>query len=192
MSIVGTRVPHAGEKDSGRPEKFSVREHRSLFPPETGERTPPTGRRFPVSGEINSAWLARGRTREARQACVQNGHFDGRSAMGYTIGYFHTVMPLVSEADMARGAAPLLRAMHQELLEVSTYVSMTVAHHMQLLCSRTCSAQPATRWLVGRLSALASRATPPRLALTPRTRRMQRCGRPSKTPTTSTASACSA
>ena len=28
-----------------------------------------------------------------------------------------------------------------------------------------------------------SRATPPRLALTPRTRRMQRCGRPSKTPT---------
>ena len=36
-----------------------------------------------------------------------------------TIGYFHTVMPLVSEADMARGAAPLLRAMHQELLEVS-------------------------------------------------------------------------
>ena len=54
---------------------------------------------------------------------------------------------------------------------------------MQLLCSRTCSAQPATRWLVGRLSALASRATPPRLALTPRTRRMQRCGRPSKTPT---------
>ena len=49
---------------------------------------------------------------------------------------------------------------------------------MQLLCSRTCSAQPATRWLVGRLSALASRATPPRLALTPRTRRMQRCGRP--------------
>ena len=51
---------------------------------------------------------------------------------------------------------------------------------MQLLCSRTCSAQPATRWLVGRLSALASRATPPRLALTPRTRRMQRCGRPSR------------
>jgi len=49
---------------------------------------------------------------------------------------------------------------------------------MQLLCSRTCSAQQATRWLVGRLSALASRATPPRLALTPRTRRMQRCGRP--------------
>ena len=49
---------------------------------------------------------------------------------------------------------------------------------MQLLCSRTCSAQPAARWLVGRLSALASRATPPRLALTPRTRRMQRCGRP--------------
>ena len=48
------------------------------------------------------------------------------------------------------------------------------------LCSRTCSAQPATRWLVGRLSALASRATPPRLALTPRTRRMQRCGRPSR------------
>ena len=47
-------------------------------------------------------------------------------------------------------------------------------------------------WLVGRLSALASRATPPRLALTPRTRRMQRCGRPSKTPTTSAASACSA
>ena len=40
--------------------------------------------------------------------------------------------------------------------------------------------QPATRWLVGRLSALASRATPPRLALTPRTRRMQRCGRPSR------------
>ena len=38
----------------------------------------------------------------------------------------------------------------------------------------------ATRWLVGRLSALASRATPPRLALTPRTRRMQRCGRPSR------------
>ena len=37
-----------------------------------------------------------------------------------TIGYFHTVMPLVSEADMARGAAPLFRAMHQELLEVST------------------------------------------------------------------------
>ena len=37
-----------------------------------------------------------------------------------------------------------------------------------------------------------SRATPPRLALTPRTRRMQRCGRPSKTPTTSAASACSA
>jgi len=36
-----------------------------------------------------------------------------------TIGYFHTVMPLVSEADMAHGAAPLLRAMHQELLEVS-------------------------------------------------------------------------
>ena len=61
-----------------------------------------------------------------------------------------------------------------------------------ILCSRTCSAQPATRWLVGRLSALASRATPPRLALTPRTRRMQRCGRPSKTPTTSAASACSA
>ena len=60
-----------------------------------------------------------------------------------------------------------------------------------ILCSRTCSAQPATRWLVGRLSALASRATPPRLALTPRTRRMQRCGRPSKTPTTSAASACS-
>ena len=32
--------------------------HRSLFPPEAGERTPrgPTGRRFPVSGEINSAW----------------------------------------------------------------------------------------------------------------------------------------
>eukprot|EP00964_Phaeocystis_antarctica_P164834 scaffold143730_cov136-Phaeocystis_antarctica.AAC.1 len=28
-------------------------------------------------------------------------------------------MPLVSVADMARGAAPLLRAMHQELLEVS-------------------------------------------------------------------------
>ena len=51
---------------------------------------------------------------------------------------------------------------------------------MQLLCSRTCSAQPATRWLVGRLSALASRAPPPRLALTPRTRRMQRCGRPSR------------
>ena len=51
---------------------------------------------------------------------------------------------------------------------------------MQLLCSRTCSAQPAARWLVGRLSALASRATPPRLALTPRTRRMQRCGRPSR------------
>ena len=51
---------------------------------------------------------------------------------------------------------------------------------MQLLCSRSCSAQPATRWLVGRLSALASRATPPRLALTPRTRRMQRCGRPSR------------
>ena len=44
--------------------------------------------------------------------------------------------------------------------------------------ARTCSAQQATRWLVGRLSALASRATPPRLALTPRTRRMQRCGRP--------------
>ena len=42
------------------------------------------------------------------------------------------------------------------------------------------AAQPATRWLVGRLSALASRATPPRLALTPRTRRMQRCGRPSR------------
>ena len=37
-----------------------------------------------------------------------------------TIGYFHTVLPLVSEADMARGAAPLFRAMHQELLEVST------------------------------------------------------------------------
>ena len=51
---------------------------------------------------------------------------------------------------------------------------------MQLLCSRTCSAQPAAGWLVGRLSALASRATPPRLALTPRTRRMQRCGRPSR------------
>ena len=47
-----------------------------------------------------------------------------------------------------------------------------------MLCSRSCSAQPASRWLVGRLSALASRATPPRLALTPRTRRMQRCGRP--------------
>ena len=33
------------------------------------------------------------------------------------------------------------------------------------------------------LRASPARATPPRLALTPRTRRMQRCGRPSKTPT---------
>ena len=48
---------------------------------------------------------------------------------------------------------------------------------MQFSAAELCSAQPATRWLVGRLS-LASRATPPRLALTPRTRRMQRCGRP--------------
>ena len=62
---------------------------------------------------------------------------------------------------------------------------------MQLLCSRLAAlSQPLVGWLVD--SALASRATPPRLALTPRTRRMQRCGRPSKTPTTSAASACSA
>jgi hypothetical protein len=52
---------------------------------------------------------------------------------------------------------------------------------------RTCSAQPAIRWLVGwsTLRPRLTRAGPPRLALTPRTRRMQRCGRPSKTPTTS-------
>ena len=60
------------------------------------------------------------------------------------------------------------------------------------LAALSLHAQPAIGWLVSRLSALASRATPPRLALTPRTRRMQRCGRPSKTPTTSAASACSA
>ena len=59
---------------------------------------------------------------------------------------------------------------------------------------RTCSAQPAIRWLVGwsTLRPRLTRAGPPRLALTPRTRRMQRCGRPSKTPATSAASACSA
>eukprot|EP00964_Phaeocystis_antarctica_P128397 scaffold92173_cov92-Phaeocystis_antarctica.AAC.1 len=43
------------------------------------------------------------------------------------------VMPLVSEADMARGAAPLLRAMHQELLEAPRTFPCA-AQHGQVPC----------------------------------------------------------
>ena len=48
---------------------------------------------------------------------------------------------------------------------------------MQFLCSQSCSL---SWWSKLELRASPSRATPPRLALTPRTRRMQRCGRPSR------------